>query len=214
MQKNKGFTLIEILVALMIFAIMGTLAARSLQSIIHVHNALKKDNQQTMQLMMTMTLLRRDISEVIDRPILNNSGKVTPALVVNAQQIVFTRTGLLNPFNDSRQSNMQRIGYVLRGDQLTRLSWDVLDAVKNTQPTSQVLLPGVESIQWQCIASNGEKSSVWPLPQDPSKIQQDPIDSLPTVLLMVMKLKGQGVVQGIFPIPGRGYDASTQSTLP
>jgi len=210
MQKNKGFTLIEILIALMIFAIMGVLAARSLQSIIRVHNALKKDNRQTMELMMTMTLLRRDISEAINRPVLSNSGVSTPALSASGSQLIFTRTGLLNPFNESRQSNMQRIGYVLKGDQLTRLSWDVLDAAKNTQPESQVLLSGVESIKWQYIASNGEKSSVWPLPQDLPKIQQKPVDPLPVVVLMVMQLKGQGVLQGVFPIPGRGYDASVQ----
>jgi general secretion pathway protein J len=214
MQKNKGFTLIEILIALMIFAIMGVLAARSLQSIIRVHGALKKDNHQTMQLMMTMTLIRRDIAEAINRPVLSDAGVSTPAFTASESQIVFTRTGLLNPFNDSRQSNMQRIGYVLKGDQLTRLSWDVLDAAKNTQPESQVLLRGVESIKWQCIASDGEKTSTWPLPEDLPKIQQKPVDPLPAVVLMVITLKGQGVLQGIFPIPGRGYDASTQSTAP
>ena len=211
MQRNRGFTLIEILVALMIFAIMGVLAARSLQSIIHVHKALKKDNRQTMQLMMTMTLLRRDISEAINRPVLDTSGVSVPAFSASKNQLVFTRTGLLNPFNDSRQSNMQRIGYVLKGDQLVRLSWSVLDAAKNTQPESQILLSGVESIKWQYIASDGQASSVWPLPDTLPKIQQKPVDPLPKVVLMVMHLKGQGVLQGIFPIPGRGYDASALS---
>lgn len=212
MRKYNGFTLIEILVALMIFAIIGVLAARSLQSIIHVHTALKKDNRALMQVMVTMTLLRRDMSEMIDRPTRSDNSVPGPTLTMNGSQVIFTRGGLINPLQARVQSNMQRVGYALQGGNFVRLSWDVLDPLPNTKPEVQVLLQNVESVQWQCIASDGEKSTVWPMPPKTDALQQQaPVDPLPVVMLMVMKVKGQGTLEGEYPIPSRGYNASAQT---
>src|SRR3990167_4596785 len=107
-HNSRGFTLIEILVALMIFAIMGVLAAMSLQSMIRTHSVLKKADASLMQLQITMTLMRRDLIQAIDRSIVNSDGRMEAAFVATGgNQIVFTRTGLQNPFNISVQSNMQ-----------------------------------------------------------------------------------------------------------
>lgn len=212
--NTQGFTLIEILIALMIFAIMGVLAAMSLHSIIRVHEQLKKSDRALLQLQITMTLLRRDISEVTDRKIRNAEDDLEPAFLASGgSNIVFTRTGLSNPLNNSRQSNMQRIGYSLEGNKLVRLTWDALDQPPKAMPESQTLLTNVESIEWQFIADNGKKSQSWP-PATGTNMQREN-SPLPKVVLLVMHIKNQGVIQGVFPIPARGVYASSQTpTLP
>lgn len=210
-RAQKGFTLIEILVALMIFAILGVLAAMSLHTIIKAHERLKKTDQQLLQLQITMTLMRRDLSQVIDRKIRNEDGHSESAFTASGGgEIIFTRTGLLNPFNLNRQSNMQRVGYAVRKNKLVRLTWDVLDQPPHAKPESQVLLSDVQSIQWQFIADDKSKSSSWP-PSTGTNMQQESQSPLPKVVLMIMHLKDEGVIQGVFPVPARGIYASAQS---
>jgi general secretion pathway protein J len=214
MKKSRGFTLIEILVALLIFAIMGVLAALSLHSIIRSHEQLKKADHELLQLQITMTLLRRDISEVINRPIRNQDDEQEPAfLSQSGTRITFTRTGLMNPFNDSRQSNMQRVGYALEGNNLVRLTWGALDQPPKSVPESQTLLSNVASLQWQFVADNGSTSQSWP-PSTGSNMQTEN-SPLPKAVLVVMHIKNEGVLQGVFPIPARGVNAISQTpTLP
>lgn len=213
MKKSRGFTLIEILVALMIFAIMGVLAAMSLHTIIRTHAQLKKSDHALLQLQITMTLLRRDISEVINRKVRDSNDDQEPAfLAKGGSSIVFTRTGLFNPFNTSQQSNMQRVGYELRGNNLVRLTWDVLDQPPKAEPESQILLSNVKSMRWQFIAENGRKSQSWP-PATGTNMQREN-SPLPKVVLLVMHIKHEGIIQGVFPIPSRGVNAKSQQTLP
>ena len=213
-RPTYAFTLIEILIALMIFAVIGVLAAMSLQSMIRTHKQLKKSDAQILQLQITMTLLRRDISQVINRPIRNESGGQDAAFTASGgNSIIFTRTGLINPFGMSQQSNMQRVGYTLQGAKLVRLTWDVLDQPPKAEPEKQVLLNDVHSLQWQFITDSGKKSSSWP-PAIGSNMQQENQSPLPKVVLMVMHLKKEGVIQGVFPIPARGVNAQANTTLP
>lgn len=209
-RTTKGFTLIEILVALLIFAIVGVLAAMSLKTIINTHRKLKTVDQQLLQLQISMTLMRRDLMQVIDRKIQDANGNLAAAFVApGSTKIIFTRTGLLNPLNMHRQSNMQRVGYVLQGDKLVRLTWDVLDQPSDEKPESQVILSGVQSLSWQFVTDEGSTSDVWPLSVG-STMQQELKSDLPKVVLLVMQLKNEGVVQGVFPIPARGVYVSTQ----
>ncbi len=202
--NSRGFTLIEILIALVIFAIMGVLAAMSLQSMIRTHSMLKKSDASLTQLQIAITLMRRDIIQVIDRPIIDSDGTSEAAFVgTGGNQIVFTRTGLQNPLNISMQSNMQRVGYVLEGDKLIRLTWDVLDQPPRAEPEKQVLLNHVQSLQWQFLTDKNQLVSTWP-PAQGSNLKMQNQSSLPKVVEMVMHIENQGVVQGIFPIPARG----------
>jgi general secretion pathway protein J len=208
-NNSRGFTLIEILVALVIFAIMGVLAAMSLQSMIRTHSMLKKADASLTQLQIAMTLLRRDIIQVIDRPIIDSDGAVETAFVgTGGNKIVLTRTGLQNPLNISMQSNMQRVGYELDGDKLIRLTWDVLDQPPRAQPEKQVLLDHVQSLQWQFLTDKNQLVSSWP-PAQGSNLKMQNQSALPKAVEMVMHIKNQGVVQGVFPIPARGMKHAT-----
>lgn len=211
-HKTKGFTLIEILVALLIFAIIGILAAMSLKTIISAHRKLKIVDHHLLQLQLSMTLMRRDLLQVIDRKVRDANGDQEPAFLAHGpMDITFTRTGLVNPLNMRRQSNMQRVGYALQGDQLVRLTWDVLDEPPGAKPESQVILSGVQSLSWQFITNTGTTSEVWP-PATGSNMQREMASDLPKVVLLVMRLKKEGVIQGVFPIPARGVYAQTQPT--
>lgn len=204
-RKLSGFTLVEILVALMIFAIVGVLAAMSLRAMIRTHHALQKTDTQLLQLQITMYRLRQDIAQIINRPIIDSNDNIEAALVgINENKIIFTRTGVQNPLHISAKSNMQRVSYVLEKNKLLRLTWPVLDQAPDTKPESQVLLNHVQSVQWQFLTDHHQWVSFWP-PANESNLQKENTSPLPKAIAMVMHIKNQGVVQGVFPIPARGF---------
>ena len=210
MRQSRGFTLVEILVALFIFAIIGFLAATSLHTIIRLHHQLRTSDRQVLQLQMTMTLLRRDAMQAIDRPIRDSDGNPEPSFACDgSSSLVFTRTGLIDPFNSAIRSTMQRVGYVLDGNGLVRETWDVLDQPPQSKPEQQVLLQGVTSIQWQFITHNGVTSKSWP-PATGTNMQRENTD-LPKAVLMLMQVKGIGLIQGVFPVPASGATQNAQT---
>lgn len=210
MFKQRGFTLVEILVALFIFAIIGVVAAASLQSMIRTHHALQIADKKLLELQIFMTLIRRDMAQAIDRPIRDSDGNSEPSFVGSGgSQITLTRTGLINPFNSAAQSDMQRVGYDVEGGDLVRLTWNVLDQPPKAVPEKQVLLHHVTSLKWQFIGDNGAPSNSWP-PTVGTNMQKESSD-LPKAVLMLITVGDEGVIQGVFPVPARGLREKIQS---
>lgn len=205
--NNNGFTLIEILVALFIFAIIGTFAAMSLDSIIVSHAALKKVDQELSGLQMAMVLLRNDTRQIIDRPIQTAEGVREPGLIGSGgDEIEFTRTGVYDPLDTIQQSNMQRVAYTVQNQNFVRLTWDTLDRPPNDTPEVKILIPHVQSISWKFIARNNKVSSSWP-PSTGSNMQTESQSDFPKAILMIIHITNKGVVEGTFPVPARGNNA-------
>lgn len=209
MRHHNGFTLIEILVALIIFAIVGVIAALSLHGVLLTNRELKTADNRLMQLQITMTLMRRDLMQVIRRNTINSVGAVIPAFAATKNSVRFTRTGLLNPFQLSHRSALQRVAYVFENQQVERWTWDALDQPPKIMPEKQVLLTHVQSLQWQFITSKGQTESLWPPIDKPPQSANQSQSPFPKVVLLVMHVKNVGVVQGVFPIPARGLYATT-----
>lgn len=213
MKKRNGFTLIEILIALIIFAIVGVMAAMSLHTMIRANNALKLADRKLRQLQMTMTLLRRDFSQIINRPVIDIDGSQVPAVLApGTTTITFTRTGFSDPFLVNQRSDMRRITYALQGDQFVRLTWTALDRPPRAQPETQVLLTGVTHLEWQMIADDGYTTRIWPPAAGSVMSKESDNSPLPRRILMVMQVQGLGLVQGIFPVPATGIPTNVNTT--
>ena len=129
MKRHSGFTLIEVLVAMFVFAIAGGLAAMSLHSMVCSNQLLKTKENTLLQLQITMTTLRRDIAQIIDRPVIGASMHLEPAIAASGQgDLAFTRTGVL-----LQQTHMQRVAYRLVGDRLEKLIWQNARSIRRCQ---------------------------------------------------------------------------------
>jgi len=206
----QGFTLIEILIALFIFSILGVMAAIALQNIIRVHRLVKATDVHLQKLEVVITLLQRDLSQIIDRPIIDSSGnKIPPVSADGGSEFSLTRTGLMNPLWQSRRSNMQRVAYAQVGHDLVRFTWNALDQPPDAKPAKKILLQGVVSLSWAFIDNQGQATSQWPLSRG-SNIQAQNISSpLPKAVEMTLVLKKQGEIKMVFPVMARGIDATS-----
>lgn len=165
MHKNKGFTLIEVLIAIAIYAVVIAIASMVLSNILTKSSGLLTQSTSFNQLQRTITLLQHDFIQTIDRPILNETNEQEPAILSPRRSNNFILELSVyqtnRPFFAANQSDIRRIGYQLKNKQLVRLVWSTLDRLSNNH-SKQVLLDNIESLDWQYLADNQVFYDTWP----------------------------------------------------
>lgn len=162
-SNQTGFTLIEILVAVAIFAVMAAMAYGGLSTVLETRESVTKalDNSRTLQ--MAVWRIRRDIEQTVNRPIRNQFGVTKPPIFGTPQAgLTITHNGWRNPLERPR-SSLQRTRYYLDEDSnLIRAYWPTLDRAQETEPTESTLIKDVESIEWRYMNAEGEWIDRWP----------------------------------------------------
>ena len=74
MIPEKGFTLLEMVVAIGIFAIIATVSYTSLNQFLDTRDMLESRQDELTALQMTMTLLGRDVRFMLNRPVRDSYG--------------------------------------------------------------------------------------------------------------------------------------------
>jgi len=162
MKKEKGFTLIEILIALFIFTILAVMMMTGLRTVINMQGGVASNSEKLHELQTSLLLLSNDIEQAIDRPIKNAFGANENAFVGAANGFTLTRMGLANPMGNVARSVMQRVRY-LGGSALIRATWEVLDQAPPSQPLSRPLLKDLNQVSFQYLAANGRFYNTWPV---------------------------------------------------
>ena len=118
--------------------------------------------KEAQQIELAMAVLKRDISQMIDRPVLDSHGTQLRALQINsASDIEFTRAGIVNPMGYYKRSDMERVAYSIENGQLIRTVWPVLDRTMNTPAQKTVLLNKIGSINVQFVNAAGQRINNW-----------------------------------------------------
>ena len=164
-RSHQAFTLIEVLVAMAIFAILSALAYGTLSQTLLSAEILGDRMDRLQALQRTIRLLTDDLHQLAPRPVRDELGdNFGPALTTGFQSgfaIELTRSGWNNPMILPR-STQQRAAYRIEDDELVRYHWTVLDRTLSNEAVSVVLLDGVESIQFRFFQADGEATDQWP----------------------------------------------------
>lgn len=158
-----GFSLIELLVAVAIFAAMAAMAWGGLSSIVRTRADLVREQDDFRALARAVALFDRDLRQAVVRSVRGNYGTAVPAFVGAADRMEFTRLGFANPQAELR-SNLQRVLYQLDGDKLNRGVYAVLDRAPGTQPQMTVLRDKVGAFRLRYLDAQQRWQEVWPRP--------------------------------------------------
>ena len=153
-RATAGFTLVEVLIALGITAFVSVIAYTSLSAVLSGAERLRENTDRSYEINRAFMILSRDLRQFVDRPVRDEFGEREPGLtggLLARFPLSFTRTGWHNP-NGYPRSNLQRVNYRLEDDALWRDSYTVLDRAASTEPTSVLLLAGVDEIQLRFLA--------------------------------------------------------------
>ena len=193
----RGFTLVELLVALVVFATMAALAYGGLRSVARTRGELAQKEDAFRDLVRTVDLLNRDLGESVPRPVLGTSGQPLPAFIGAPDHIEFTRVGFANPQLEQR-SNLERVMYELDSQSIKRGRFAVLDRAGDTQPQIIDTHVTVESLRFRYLSRTGQWSDVWP----PQQQQQngDPLQMLPRAVQWNLRSKDYGELENVVEI--------------
>lgn len=164
-RRSCGFTLIEVMVAVAIFAVLAALAYGTLNRTLASAELLEARNGRLEALQRTLRFLTEDFQQLAPRPVKEQLGDVVaPALVSNVQSdfaVALTHGGWSNPAGLPR-GTLQRVAWRLQEGELVRYHWTVLDRTLDNEPAARVLLDGVETLQFRFLQDDGQWTAQWP----------------------------------------------------
>lgn len=194
----KGFTLLELLVALAIFGLLATMSYSGLRAVLEQQSGTEAEAERLAELQKVYTLMQRDIEQTVDRPIRDEFGDTQPALL-GGDTLQLTRGGWSNPAARTR-SSLQRVGYAFEDDELVRYSWSVLDRAQDSEPLRQPLTASIEQLQLRYLAANNEWREQWP-DVIPSADSETPPSILPRAVEVTLEHTHYGQLVWLFQLP-------------
>jgi general secretion pathway protein J len=201
MRRQSGFTLLEILVAALVLAVMIVAAYTGLHAVTTVREDTRQEMQHFHQLQLAMVTLDRDLKQAVARPIRHASGDLSAGMLggdKNVPELIFTRAGHPNPLQLPR-SGLQRVAYGIKDDNLVRYFYPVLDRTVEQDPQQQVVLKGVTALHLRFMDQFGRWHQNWP-PLNVEPGQYDAIDPVAVSVTLDTKRWGKILrVVGIAP---------------
>ena len=199
MRTDRGFTLIELIVAMAVFSVMATMAYSGLQSVLDARERTQQFAQRLAALQTAFFWLGKDIEQALPRGVRDQYGERVKAL--QAEQtaeysLELTHAGWSNPFaSEKRQrSLLQRVAYGVHEKKLMRKYWFDLDREHNSAMFETVLLEGVSTLEMRYVDSSFQWQTQWP-----------PLgskDVMPLAIEVSVDIDGLGKISRLFRVPG------------
>lgn len=170
-RGEPGFTLLELLVAMSLFAVLSMMTFSVLRALIDTRRQTGRESERLAAVQMTVSRLALDIQQARDRGIRDEYGIPQPAMLCGLTAdtaLEFTRGGRRNTTPGKKGSGMQRLRYLLVGRKLIRESWPVLDRGPGLTTFRQQMLDEVDGFEIRLLDDKGEWHASWPPPSPPS----------------------------------------------
>jgi general secretion pathway protein J len=213
--RGAGFTLLELLVALFIAAIMFAMGYAAISQALTSHDQLKLQQARLTELQTAMRVLEQDFVQLAPRPVRQPIGDEPsqPALQAappesmdstESQQplLALTRNGWANPVGLQRPA-LQRVAYYFQNGTLRRESWYVLDPTLSSTTAKRDLLTHVKSVTFQYMDVNHTWQQLWP----PTTVQGVVAQELslrirPIAVQVTIDTEDWGKITRIFEVAG------------
>jgi general secretion pathway protein J len=167
MARLRGFTLVELLVALIILALLSIAGYKGLNAVLQTRQHLAEETSKWQHLSFFFSRLDQDIAQAVHRPVRDAGGLTEPEWIGRAAlispddaQLTFTRAGV--PDQGSNFLAPQRIGYRLEEGTILLLRWPFPDAAPRAAPIRYPLLEGVSAFTLRHLDASGNWLDQWP----------------------------------------------------
>ena len=170
MNRQAGFTLLEVLVSMAIFAVIGLSANKMLRDVLNAHDKTTDRVTAFSQYTRAFGVMQRDFVHGANRGIRDEYGEFVPPLTVATGDyaVELTRAAWNNPLGAPR-SNLQRVAYELNDDgELIRHFWVQLDRAQDAEPISQRLLTDVLDFRIMLVTDKATTTDSWPDNDNPA----------------------------------------------
>ncbi|MGA8277756.1 MAG: type II secretion system minor pseudopilin GspJ [Rhodanobacteraceae bacterium] len=195
--ERRGFSLIELLVALAVFAAMAAAAYGGLAQIARTRSALVVRQDRFAAITRAVSDMERDLAQAVARPVRGNYGAEQPALVGTTTHVELTRLGFANPRAEAR-SNLERAIYAYDDHKLQRGRYAALDRAPEAAPDTRMLLDHVADMRLRYLGGDNNWREAWP---PPDLAGDDALTSLPVAVEFRLRLDDLGEVRRVVELP-------------
>jgi general secretion pathway protein J len=198
----SGFTLLELLVAMAIFAILGTLALSGYTELQQQSEYAEQRLDRLREVQRAVQTIAQDLGQVEPRPIREPLGETRLPAVLATDSIEyglqFTRAGWSNTAGLPRPT-LQRVGYRLDQEGLWRDHWAVLDRTLVLEPVRTKLLGDVRNVRFRFMNQSREWVDRWP---EGSGTTPDEDRLRPAAIEVVLELDDWGEIRRVIEVAG------------
>ncbi|MCQ4165194.1 type II secretion system minor pseudopilin GspJ [Tahibacter harae] len=198
--RARGFTLVEVLVATAVFAIMSALAWGGLNAVIRARAALVAEQQDFSRTLRAVGALERDLQAAVARPVRGNYGETLPALRGDGDHLELTRLGYASPLIEAR-SALERVIYQQDGKTLKRGRFAVLDRAAGSLPEFSELRDRLRRFQLRYMDAQGNWLEAWPR-------RDDAPEALPRAVEFRLDIDGVGEIRRLIELPSSAVQAA------
>lgn len=195
---QHGFTLLELLIAVSLFALLGAMAYGGLNSVVRTQQALQQEGAELARWQFGFGLLQQDLLQAVARDIRDEQGDSRPSFLLGNDGLLlmaFTRAGQRDPLQRGRGS-LQRVAYLLEEGRLYRQSWGHPDRARAEPDFRQQLLDDLEAVRLRLRDQEGKWHENWPPANQPQAA------GLPTAVEMRFEREDQPPLQRLFRVGG------------
>jgi general secretion pathway protein J len=209
-MRRAGFTLVEVMIAIFIAAVMFAIGYRALNQGLLYNESLKVSQSRITEIQRGMRVLAQDFAQLAARAARDTqgTGQLLPAISADNRDntlVVFSRTGWSNPAGVQRPAE-QRVRYRFIDGSLVREHWLSLDAALAAQPRQRIILTRLKSVEIRFLdPASRTWHNEWPVitvsgPVGPANIDEVLL-TRPLLIELTLVLEDWGRVQRVFEVP-------------
>ncbi|HKC16322.1 MAG TPA: type II secretion system minor pseudopilin GspJ [Steroidobacteraceae bacterium] len=201
--RQSGFTLVELLVALFITAILFAMGYGALSQALNSRKEVEEQAARLNAVQQALRVMEQDFELMQPRPVrdLLGSGYENAVTLSQTGLLTFTRGGWANPAGLPR-SELQRVSYLLRDGKLIRRDLAVLDATAALPYEERELLDQVEALSFRYMDAGLTWQKTWPTQILLLGPPQDLLRARPVAIEVTLQLKDWGKLLRVFEIAG------------
>ena len=203
MQQQRGFTLIELIVAIAVLAVMGTAAYAGWFNVTRIAETTERSLNRYDSMERAFYWLQEDFEQIVDRDMVDELGGSRKSLEVSQAGeflIQITRGGWSNPalLQMPPRSDLQRVAYTIDDQsRLMRRYWYHVDRFDTTSFKERMVLDDVNALTFRFLDPVGEWHSTWP----PESNTEEETNVMPSAVEATVEVEGVGLVSRLFVLP-------------
>jgi general secretion pathway protein J len=146
-MRPRGFTLIELMSALLILSLLAVMSFRGLGAVLDARDQVRQETDKWKRVAAFFSRFQRDVQLSAPRPVLAASGRLEFSRFATAEGIDMPR----------------RVAYSLNENrEIELLLWPGLDIAPNAQPARYAVLPAVAEFKLQYLEPGLAWVDAWP----------------------------------------------------